>query len=185
MKNALTVATNIKLSFLNDRDPPFHTGRPPADVAEDEAEEVGGGHIDCHHYLGLVGERKGREAEHTFSYLHHPHCQPKRSSSAHCSQSNMPQCEEETSTRTLLLMAPPDTVPHLGGDTWGQPPREKPACGRAWEGCDHIWKMLWHSRVAQLSWGMHHYTGKVVGSCCFCYRCAAFGFSVLHPATRY
>lgn len=77
MKNALTVATNIKLSFLNDRDPPFHTGGPPADVAEDEAEEVGGGHIESHHYLGLVGERKGREAEHTFCYLHHPHCQPK------------------------------------------------------------------------------------------------------------
>lgn len=70
MKNALTVATNIKLSFLNDRDPPFHTGGPPADVAEDEAEEVGGGHIESHHYLGLVGERKGREAEHTFNYLH-------------------------------------------------------------------------------------------------------------------
>lgn len=70
MKNALTVATNIKLSFLNDRDPPFHTGRPPADVAEDEAEEIGGGHIESHHYLGLVGERKGREAEHTFNYLH-------------------------------------------------------------------------------------------------------------------
>lgn len=72
MKNALTVATNIKLSFLNDRDPPFHTGGPPADVAEDEAEEVGGGHIESHHYLGLVGERKGREAEHTFNYLHRP-----------------------------------------------------------------------------------------------------------------
>lgn len=55
MKNALTVATNIKLSFLNDRDPPFNNGGPPADVAEDEAEEVGGGHIESHHYLGLDG----------------------------------------------------------------------------------------------------------------------------------
>lgn len=78
VKNALTVGTNIKLSFLKDRDPPLHTGGPPADVAEDEAEQVGGGHIESHHYLGLVGEREGREAEHTFSHLHHPLGQPKR-----------------------------------------------------------------------------------------------------------
>lgn len=175
MKNALTVGTNIKLSFLKDRDPPLHTGGPPADVAEDEAEEVGGGHIDSHHYLGLVGERKGREAEHTFSYLHHPHCQPKHS--PHCSQSNMPQREEETSTGTLLLTAPPDTVPR-SGDTWGQPPREQPACGRGWEGCDHTWRMLWHSSVAHLSWGTHSYMGKVQ-------EVVAFVASVLQPATRY
>jgi len=123
VKNALTVATNIKLSFLNDRDPPFHTGGPPADVAEDEAEEVGGGHIEGHHYLGLVGERKGREAEHTFNYLH---------------RRQLP-----AQAQPLGSLLPKRHATAQGGDkhtgpttrSWScRPPREQPACGKGLEG---------------------------------------------------
>lgn len=133
MKNALTVATNIKLSFLNDRDPPFHTGGPPADVAEDEAEEVGGGHIESHHYLGLVGERKGREAEHTFNYLHRP--------------------QLPAQAQPLGSLLPKQHAIAQGGDKHTGPtahhgtgvpprrpvPRKQPACGKGVERlCPHL-----------------------------------------------
>lgn len=168
MKSALTVATNIKLSFLNDRDPPFHTGRPPADVAEDEAEEVGGCHIESHHYLGLVGERKGREAEHTFSYLHRPQlpaqAQPLgfTAPKATCHSARRGQAHRPCGT----VMAQPSL---LGTATKGT------TCLR---GSEHIWKMLWHNWVVWLPQGTHHSRGKVLRSSCFCYRHVAFGLHV-------
>lgn len=164
-KNALTVVTNIKLSFLNDRDPPFHTGGPPADVAEDEAEEVGGSHIEGHHYLGLVERERGeKQSTPSITSTADSH-QPKRSRSAHCSQSDMPQRKEKTSTSALPRHAVPSRATHGGN---------KLLSGVGWRGSNPMGKILWHSGVIRLSCGTRRARGEVLRSC-FSDLCVASG----------
>lgn len=92
--------------------------------------------------------------------------QPKRSRSAHCSQSDMPQRKEKTSTSALPRHAVPSRATRGGS---------KLPAGSGWRGSNHTGKILWHSGVIRLSWGTRRARGEVLRSSCFSYLRIASG----------
>lgn len=96
--------------------------------------------------------------------------QPKRSRLAHCSQSDMPQRKEKTSTWPYS----PSTGTSRRHPLQGCLQSTRADSGKGWEASDRVWKVLRHSRVVQLGWYTCQGRGEVLRNPCFSYARNAF-----------